>query len=490
MKHKLSLFIISVCMFIFGLWATIVSPPNASARGDYANAAYQAPITIYAIQDTYVTSLQENKSWGTEPTIWVGYNKNQGLGIQRSLLKFDLSEIPPNSTINSAELVLYLSATTSNDSDMSVTVSRLNGEWDEGITWAASFGNNPLIKEIERSSTQKIPAVPDTEHKWVITSLVQKWTNESGRPDNLALLIEGNEMASQHERGFWSKDCGSKCTKSQQPHLLINYSLPPTPTPIPTSTPGIVVNLSYVPSRAGTTILPNAPITFTVSYTAVNKALEKVNISTIITGDVNITDSGSGQAKDQTIVWNVGQMDANDSDQQQFKLTRKPAVEITDGEIEAGDTQGLTRTFLANLSDIDPVKTCYYWNFGDGKSAQSLNAPAIIHKYSKPGDYKVTLTASQEPSFYATASIDVSVSDNAVHETVNHSDTFTGSPQDLPCTLLDVYPPILVHAFASWEDGGNSRISKGNLMIIDPKSLLNLPLIAHVGQFPKANPSH
>ena len=478
-NQKLLLFM-SVSIFIsaFGLWITFVATPKVAVGKGHGKPAYQSATTMPSIEDTYITSLKASEPRGGEETIWVGYNRNQQFGIQRSLLKFDLSNIPSNSTISSADLVLYLSATTPGDSNMAVKVSRLNGEWDETITWNEFNNNSSLIKDTTHAATKAVLAQPDQEIRWDVRNLVQNWIDESPFPESLALLVEGNEAVGQHERGFWSRDCGAKCTEAQKPQLIINYSPPATPTPVPTPTPGVMVNLSYVPSLSGTAILPDEPITFTVAYSAVNSAVEKVKISAIITGDVNITDSGSGQEKDQTISWNIGKMELNASDQQSFKIVRKAAVGVQNGEIEGGNSDSLTRSFVSNLSGNDPIDTCYQWDFGDGIREQGLNMPATTHTYIKPGRYTVKLMASQRPSFVATASTDITVTDKTSSDITNGDQPTTFSQNNIPCALMELQSPIIVQAFSVWEYGGNSHESKGNLVLIDPKSTVHLPYIA------------
>jgi hypothetical protein len=82
--------------------------------------------TYAAVADTYVKSINPSSSFGDNPTMRVSRAQNRGL------LRFDLSTLPAESTITSAELRLYsLSSPTGGQ----LEVHPGSNDWSEATTW-------------------------------------------------------------------------------------------------------------------------------------------------------------------------------------------------------------------------------------------------------------------------------------------------------------------------------------------------------------------
>ncbi|MBT8273328.1 MAG: DNRLRE domain-containing protein, partial [Bacteroidia bacterium] len=138
-----------------------------------------------ATQDTYIKKKKSDKNYGTCDYILVDREKND---LHRALLQFDLSSIPLNSTIKSAELRLNCT----DEKNMSVSVFQIGATdaWDEGILCNGSSSSNWF----ERNNTSNWSAAgvvgPNPSdgtpistingnslgiHSWPLTSLVDDW---------------------------------------------------------------------------------------------------------------------------------------------------------------------------------------------------------------------------------------------------------------------------------------------------------------------------
>ena len=229
-------------------WVTL---PSSSA---FSNAPEVQPDA-----DSYVVSGRPDQSQPADlRVVWVGYNQSVGYGAERALFKFDLSALPANSVVASAQLSLYLSrAEPSTAAPMSIQISRLNGEWTEAITWN-------LQQQLVRTNPPAVVAAVGTQpgwYTWDLREVVQSWAAESDRGQFLTLLATGDESTGQHERAFWSKDCKpTECDPQpgKRPKLVIQLVTPtPTPPPTPTSTP--TPTPSPTPSATATSIPPAIP---------------------------------------------------------------------------------------------------------------------------------------------------------------------------------------------------------------------------------------
>jgi hypothetical protein len=167
----------------------------------------------------------------------------------RIVLQFDLSSIPDNVNINSAEFQYYLAGSTpSNDAPMGFLAQFMNASWSEyGVTWNnASYLGGPSLP---------IGEVPSTVG-WQYsdgTAAVRAW--KSGTRANHGVLITGDERPDQNRsRLFYSRE-----QPGYFPRLIVDYTsscdtLPPTAsvTALPAYSPG-----SFEVRWSGTDTAPN-----------------------------------------------------------------------------------------------------------------------------------------------------------------------------------------------------------------------------------------
>jgi len=276
----------SIATVFFGLSLILVLFAATAGRATPQETP-NTTIALHPVADTYVASGRPEQRRPDLGVIWVGYDEATGFQIQRSLLKFDLSAIPPDSTVVSATLSLYLAGTTPDDDPMTVAAYRLLGDFAEDINW-----NEHLALPIDPARPATTAVGTDlTWHQWNVREMVRAWRADPNRTPFLGMRLDGDETPGQHERSFWSTECPElECgvPPGLRPVLEIAYSIPtptptatptntPTPTLTPTPTPGVrTLDLESEPSGV---IQPDEALTYTLSYANGAFPLESAVIS-------------------------------------------------------------------------------------------------------------------------------------------------------------------------------------------------------------------
>lgn len=154
-----------------------------------------------------------------------------------SYVKFDLSELPPDATIQSARFVLRYSG--NYPGERTVELGRIEAAWDENTV---TFGDEIAITWGGPTATVDGDTASDVS--WDVTDIVTNWQNGSRLNEGLALRGQGNGPG----KLFHSKETSSE----YPPRLLIEYTAPLETGPVPdvgdaadsTNHHG-VVNLAY-----------------------------------------------------------------------------------------------------------------------------------------------------------------------------------------------------------------------------------------------------
>ncbi|HQO21198.1 MAG TPA: DNRLRE domain-containing protein [Acidobacteriota bacterium] len=165
--------------------------------------------------DSYVNQGSAGTNYGSGATMSVQSRLSQA---QRTLVMFDLSAIPEDSTINTATLELYASSAPT--TGLTLNVHRITGTWTEpGVTWTNQPAYNSTVDASLAGGTTTGWKI------WNIASLVQDWVD--GTSDNYGLIVKGSVENDKTAvtYAFASKENG---TSGNRPILRINYTPPTT----------------------------------------------------------------------------------------------------------------------------------------------------------------------------------------------------------------------------------------------------------------------
>jgi RHS repeat-associated protein len=159
--------------------------------------------------------------------------------VYRGLLRFDLSAIPADSTISSAQLDLYHEATTNQLLNSTVRLHQLETDWaegtgkttcsDDGVTWVqprpgASWTGGDLQPTSDVVATTT--ASSRSESGWDtfsnLQSLVSKWVKAEAPHDGLAVTLQNETLAASNNFYYYTDDYG--VSSRLRPKLTVNYS--------------------------------------------------------------------------------------------------------------------------------------------------------------------------------------------------------------------------------------------------------------------------
>jgi hypothetical protein len=167
-------------------------------------------------KDAPIFYLYPNINYGTFTTIWVGKVNWRGG------LEFDLSTLPANATINSAELELYYHDDYTTTGAEDLEAHRITRSWTEaGVTWNSYDGTNSWTSaggDFDPTVEDMI-SIDDVYgwYGWNITNLVTGWHN--GTYTNYGVMLKGATDLDQ--KGFYSSDYSNS---DYHPKLTINYT--------------------------------------------------------------------------------------------------------------------------------------------------------------------------------------------------------------------------------------------------------------------------
>ena len=254
--------------------ATVVIQPDAAAG-----------------EDTYMAFASSVQNYGTVTQVTTNSQSNGGA---RTLVRFNLSAVPPGATIVSATLELHYFFTRTSASE-SIRVHRVLRPWTElGVTWRSTDGVNnwtaaggDFDPAVVASAT--VNGTINVWKQWSITSLVQGWVG--GTYPNHGMILETPLTGGNNERQFRSSDFAAN--PSLRPKLTIVYTgsdLSPSTKSVSNALPiaGQTVTYSIVVKNAGPTAATGVAVTDTVDTTKLT----------------NIVPGQGGTLAGNTLTWN------------------------------------------------------------------------------------------------------------------------------------------------------------------------------------------
>lgn len=156
---------------------------------------------------------------------------------KRFVIKFDLSSIPSNATITSANLIL--AGAVSYGQTRTIAAHAVTQSWQENTV---NWDNTGTAYQTTASATHSLSHPTSTTGTWDLTADVQAFINGTST-NNGWLFKDNNEDASE---AFWRFTTKEGSTESHRPKLVVEYeedstSGPVLPEPVP-----YTINLSAV----------------------------------------------------------------------------------------------------------------------------------------------------------------------------------------------------------------------------------------------------
>lgn len=219
-----------------------------------------ATIDITANKDSYVMQQDPNYNCGTETSFevqsyyWVEYDLHLNY---RAFIGFDLSSIPPGSTINSATLKIYRNGTGNGVYAQGRTYwfERVTGSWTEtGVTW----NNQPGVTTTNRVS--KVSPLNNNDEWWNLTVTGMVQDAFSGGAVSFRLKDNSEDFTTD----FAWHEFDARENASNKPTLTVDYT--------PLSSDNIYVNsLSGNDSNPGDSCVAGHPVlTFAKALSILN----------------------------------------------------------------------------------------------------------------------------------------------------------------------------------------------------------------------------
>ena len=236
-------------------------------------------------RDTYLWDSEPGIVRGTESTFI--QDKNVG-DERRSLLLFDLSDIPTDATITSAELQFYVDT-----EGQGFNMYRMLKTWDEATITYTSNGGHFAANGTDAESAVNANWPGDDGYIGFITvavpaETIQDWIDGTLTNNGWLMIAthadDGQQLASREY-----------ATQADRPKLTVDYTMPPPagPTITVAGTP-----LSAFSSQPG---VPSAAQTYTVSGSALTEDI-------VITAptDFEISTDGSNYFSSRTLIQSGG----------------------------------------------------------------------------------------------------------------------------------------------------------------------------------------
>lgn len=154
---------------------------------------------IYPYSDVFTSAASATKNFGGLPSLYTG---QLTAGAYKTLIYFDISQIPANAKITSAILKLYIyknKLTT----DKNISIKKLNSDF---IEYSVTNNSAPTSSDLVGSDPATLEIVAGAENQFIeiiLTNTVTKWYLNGN--SNHGIEISGPDVADDFI-GFWSKE--------------------------------------------------------------------------------------------------------------------------------------------------------------------------------------------------------------------------------------------------------------------------------------------
>jgi hypothetical protein len=207
---------------------TVDPPATEDLRGLYKTVFQQGLGYFAGNQATYFDG-----SSGYNNTAHLHVGANNGT---KSLLSFDVSNIPADATVDEAILQLYNTGR-SNGNSLTLGAHGVLADWIDaeankfqrqtGVNWAVANMGSGSDYTATAAATVSLTGAGNAWIDLNITALAQAWVSNSA--DNLGLVLLQEAASGSVTYDFCSELGWSPCTAAQAPKLTLRYHLAPPP---------------------------------------------------------------------------------------------------------------------------------------------------------------------------------------------------------------------------------------------------------------------
>lgn len=177
------------------------------SSGHTDNGDGTCSVTLSPVEDAFVDLGSPNDNLGSLTFLFIGNS------AKMSFLKFDVSDIPSESTIESAFYKNFVSFSSINN--LGVGIYPCVGSWDEmSVTWNTKPSIGSEI--ISDSSTNYVSTSIGHWRLHNISPLVQEWVDGTTTNNGIAFYYTGSSYARVYSREY--------STTTNRPYLDVTYS--------------------------------------------------------------------------------------------------------------------------------------------------------------------------------------------------------------------------------------------------------------------------
>ena len=207
MVRATRLFVVTIMLASFlGLPGNFTRPVSVDAATLAATTSSQC---FYPTADTHIQSLSEGTNFGAAPTLQTSAVGDTVVDTRWSFLRFDLSAIPLNAVILSADLSLYL---TSSPFGGEGVLKAAEATWTEfGLNW----NNRPTLSTATYDTIDWASGATGWR-TWAADQLVHEWVTGARVNRGLALAAYGVGVG---QSAFHSREGSS----TRQPRLCVDW---------------------------------------------------------------------------------------------------------------------------------------------------------------------------------------------------------------------------------------------------------------------------
>lgn len=228
------------------------------------SGAVESTITIQpSIADTWVNSMYLHTKYPEDPhgylwglfsgNMYVEYDSYKLYGSSRIYIKFNISSIPRDATVLSANMCLYMydPPRTSQEFEAYKVLS----DWDQHkLIWKTQ----PPTVQTPTSTATINPTPKEAWICWGVTDDLRMWHSGSAENYGMMMKIKNEINASDQLASFYPREGNQPADLKPKLVIKVDWHTPLTTTSSPTLTPKETPNQTPMPTSPTTTMMPTS----------------------------------------------------------------------------------------------------------------------------------------------------------------------------------------------------------------------------------------